>query len=57
MNDLKRDIAMNRYEIDAGAVAAAIISRLAVLRRSQEALRADGAGRSPKPPQAPRRPL
>lgn len=56
VNDLKRDIAMDRYEIDAGAVAAAILAKLDLIRRGREALLPTEAGRSPKPRVAPRQP-
>ena len=47
LRTLKRDIALNQYEVDAGAVADAIVSKLRLVRRGQMALGC-GADRSPK---------
>jgi hypothetical protein len=55
VNDLKREIAIERYEVDAGAVAAAIISKLGRIRYAREALQLPQGGRSREsPPGSPR---
>jgi hypothetical protein len=48
MKALKRDIALNRYEIDSGAVADAILSKLRLVRSGQAALASDAADRIPR---------
>ncbi len=47
MNELKRDIALNRYDVDADAVADAILSKLRLVRRGRLALAGGEAGRIP----------
>ncbi len=54
MKTLKQDIALNQYEIDAAAVADAMIAKLRLVRRGHLAL-ATEAGRSQAPPRRPRR--
>lgn len=51
VDDLKRDIALSKYEVDAGAVAEAILQKLQLVRSGRLALTPD-AGQSPAP--APR---
>ena len=51
---MKRDIALNQYAVDAGAVADAIVSKLRLVRRGQMAL-GFGADRSPKAGERARR--
>jgi hypothetical protein len=48
LNSLKREIATNRYEIDSGAVADAILSKLRLLRSGQAALASREADRIPR---------
>jgi hypothetical protein len=45
---LKREIALNRYEVDSGAVADAILSKLRLLRSGQAALASSAADRTPR---------
>jgi len=54
LRTLKRDIALNQYAVDAGAVADAIVSKLRLVRRGQMAL-GFGADRSPKAGERARR--
>ena len=46
LKKLKRDIALNRYDVDADAVAGAILSKLQLVRRGRRALAASAADRS-----------
>lgn len=55
LNGLKRDIALNQYAVDAGAVAEAILSKLQLVRQGHLALAAGAADRT-QPPGALRRP-
>ena len=55
VNDLKREIAIERYEVDAGAVAAAIISKLGLIRYARETLQLHQGGRSQESPPGPPR--
>ena len=57
VNDLKRDIAINRYEVDAGAVADAIVRKLDLVRRGRQVLLAREAGHSQPPAPVRRRVL
>jgi len=54
LNTLKREIALNRYEVDAGAVASAILSKLRLLRSGQAALASSAADRIPRSAEHPR---
>ena len=45
VGELKREIALKRYDVDAGAVADAIVSKLRLVRRGRRALE-DAAGPS-----------
>ena len=38
MSDLKRDIALDRYDVDSRAVAGAILTKLQLVKRCQDAL-------------------
>lgn len=46
VKELKRDIALNRYDVDANAVAGAILSKLHLVKRGRLALAASAADRS-----------
>jgi hypothetical protein len=48
LSSLKREISLNRYEVDAGAVADAILSKLRLLRSGQAALASSAADRNPR---------
>ena len=54
LNTLKREIALNRYEVDADAVADAILSKLRLLRSGQAALASGAADRIPRSAELPR---
>lgn len=43
---LKREIALNQYEVDAGAVASAILSKLRLVKQGHQALASSQADRS-----------
>jgi hypothetical protein len=45
MSDLKRDIALDRYDVDARAVAGAILTKLQLVKRCQAALASADADR------------
>ena len=55
LDHLKREIALNAYQLDAGAVADEILRKLRLVRRGRAALAEAEAGRTPKPPRRPRR--
>jgi hypothetical protein len=46
LKDLKRDIELNRYDVDPGAVAEAILSKLRLVRQGRLALANGEAGRT-----------
>ncbi len=46
MSELKRDIALERYDVDARAVAGAILTKLQLVRRCQLALATTDADRT-----------
>jgi hypothetical protein len=46
MSELKRDIALDRYDVDARAVAGAILTKLQLVRRCQMVLASSDADRS-----------
>jgi hypothetical protein len=52
LKELKRDIELNRYDVDAGAVADAILSKLRLVRQGRQALAGSEAGRSRRAPGA-----
>jgi hypothetical protein len=54
VKELKRDIALNHYEVDAGAVADAILAKLRMVKRCRDAI-AVQADQTPKPSQPTRR--
>lgn len=54
LNELKRDIALNRYDVDADAVAGAILSTLQLVKRGRRALAVDAADRSLRAVDQPR---
>jgi hypothetical protein len=47
LNQLKRDIALDRYAPDSGEIADAILTKLQLVRRARRALGESGAGQSP----------
>jgi hypothetical protein len=47
LNQLKRDIALDRYTPDSGEIADAILTKLQLVRRARWALDEGGAGQSP----------
>jgi hypothetical protein len=47
VNELKRDIALDRYEPDSGAVADAILTKLKLVKRARVALAQGEGGQSP----------
>jgi hypothetical protein len=49
VNELKREIALKRYDVDAGAVADAIVSKMRLVREGRRALAASEADRSQPP--------
>ena len=50
LKELKREIALNRYDVDSGAVADAILSKLRLVRQGRMALTVSAADRSPSGP-------
>jgi hypothetical protein len=54
MSDLKRDIALDRYDVDARAVAGAILTKLQLVRRCRDALASADADRIQMGPSHPR---
>jgi hypothetical protein len=50
MSDLKRDIALDRYDVDARAVAGAILTKLQLVKRCQAALASADADRIQRGP-------
>lgn len=54
VKQLKREIALNRYEVDAGAVAEAILAKLRMVKHCRDAMDFD-AGRNRKPSAPTRR--
>ncbi len=46
VKELKREIALNRYDVDANAVAGAILSKLQLVKSGRRALAASAADRS-----------
>ncbi len=46
LKTLKREIALNQYEVDAGAVADAILSKLRLVKQGHQALASNRADRS-----------
>ena len=51
LKELKRDIALNRYDVDSGAVADAILSKLRLLRQGRMAIEVSEAGRIHRVPE------
>ena len=51
VNELKREVENNRYDVDAPAVADAILRKIRLLKQSQAGASANGAGRIPPDPQ------
>ncbi len=51
LNELKREVALNRYEVDAGAVADAILAKLRLVKSGRLALAGTEADRSPRAPE------
>ena len=55
LNELKRDISIHTYEVDAVEIAEAILSKLRLVRSARLALLGAEADRSPQPgPNVPR---
>lgn len=52
VDNLKREIALTHYEVDAAAVAEAIVAKLQLVRRGRLALTGTDAGQIPLPGQA-----
>lgn len=53
--ELKREIAIDAYEVDAGAIAEAILRRLALVKSARLALAGTAVDRIPRPqPENPR---
>ena len=50
VNELKREIENNRYDVNAPAVADAILRKILLLKQDQSAASANGAGRIPPQP-------
>lgn len=48
LKELKRDIELNRYDVDSGAVADAILSKLRLVRQARLALADEPVGRTPQ---------
>ena len=46
VDELKREIALKRYDVDAGAVADAIVAKMRLVKQGRRALAADVADRS-----------
>ena len=55
LEQLKREVALHQYEVDAAEVADAIVRKLRLVRRGREALANSEAGRSPADQPARRR--
>jgi hypothetical protein len=55
VDELKRDIALKQYDVDAGVVADAIVSKLRLVKRGRRALDLPVADRSPSAPERPPR--
>jgi hypothetical protein len=53
LHELKREIEDNRYDVDAPAVADAILRKIRLLKQDRGMLPANGAGRIPLEPQGP----
>ena len=51
---MKREIALNHYEVDAGAVADAILAKLLMVKRCRDAIAIE-ADQTPKPSPRPQR--
>jgi hypothetical protein len=49
LKKLKRDLALNQYDVDSGAVADAILRKLELIRQGRSALAEREAGRSRSP--------
>jgi hypothetical protein len=49
LEQLKRDIALARYEVDAASIAEAIVTKLELLRRGRAAIRGGEADRIQSP--------
>jgi hypothetical protein len=47
LNELKRDIALDRYAPDSGEIANAILTKLQLVKRARRVLDDGGAGQSP----------
>jgi hypothetical protein len=54
MSELKRDIALDRYDVDSRAVAGAILTKLQLVKRCQMALQTSDAGRMQMGPSSAR---
>lgn len=54
VKELKREIALNHYEVDAGAVADAILAKLLMVKRCRDAIAIE-ADQTPKPSPRPQR--
>ena len=54
VKELKREIAINHYEVDAGAVADAILAKLLMVKRCRDAI-AGEADQTPRPSPRPQR--
>lgn len=50
LSELNREIALSRYEVDAGAVAGEILAKLRLVRRGRAALTEAGRIPPPTPP-------
>jgi hypothetical protein len=46
LEQLKRDVALRRYDVDSAVVAEAIVRKLLLVRRGREALASSGADRT-----------
>ena len=53
LHELKRDIEDNRYDVDAPAVADAMLRKIRLLKQNRGTLPANGAGRIPPEPKGP----
>ena len=51
VTQLKREIDNDRYDVDAPAVADAILRRIRLLRQLRQGAKSNGAGRSPRRPE------
>ena len=54
VNDLKRDIETNRYDVPAPAVADAMLRKIRLLKRAREGSPVSEAGRTPPGSEGPR---